>query len=392
MDLEARNKSFKRGIILAVSLQWSWPYANGLTVRTIELLKQLCRHRDVILIAPASSDPNAAPEPYDLAARVIVASTGDGWVGVPSASTKQLVEAASEALDRYSPDAIVVWGDTPLVEQLKRVSKVPVIVDRVDCYTLGYWRDLLAVRKFGTAARVLRDLVGTAFKERSMARNADAVLLVGEKDAATVRMLAGHTRVEVIPNGAPNNSLRNKNDLSDNPSIIFSGVLEYPPNIDAASYFANDIFPIVRRKMPTATFVIAGRKPTAEILKLENIPGVIVKGDVPDMAQTLKSSWISVAPMRTGAGIKNKVLEAWSVGLPVVLSTVAANGLSLPTTARKVVFDTAPTFAEGVLSMLSDKSEVLALGALCWEHVRSHQSWEKIGDELSKLIEELTAG
>ena len=114
--------------------------------------------------------------------------------------------------------------------------------------------------------------------------------------------------------------------------------------------------------MPDARFVIAGRNPTAEVQQLADRPGVEVLGEVPDMSAVLKQAWVAVAPMRTGAGIKNKVLEAWAVGTPVVMSAAAANGLSLDADGGGAGDGRPARMAEIIAALLDGRGQAPAAG------------------------------
>jgi sugar transferase (PEP-CTERM/EpsH1 system associated) len=119
------------------------------------------------------------------------------------------------------------------------------------------------------------------------------------------------------------------------PYIIFTGSMDYFPNIDAVTFFYQNVFPRIRAQMPEARFVIAGRNPSREILRIAQDAAVIVTGTVSDMRPYLLGASAAVAPLRVARGVQNKILEAMAMGIPVVASAVAAK--ALPTDLLPVI-------------------------------------------------------
>jgi len=115
--------------------------------------------------------------------------------------------------------------------------------------------------------------------------------------------------------------------------------------------------------------------------------GVEVLGAVDDMAAVLRRAWVAVAPMRSGAGIKNKVLEAWAAGKPTVMTTLAVGGLHLVESERALVRDEPRQMAEVVSRLLLDGEERRRRGSVALEAVRAHHSWEGVAGTLSALLE-----
>ena len=117
--------------------------------------------------------------------------------------------------------------------------------------------------------------------------------------------------------------------------------MSYPPNIRAARWFADECFPLIQAEVPGATFVIAGAAPAREIRELQTRNGIVVTGFVPSMPVTLNAATVAVAPMRSGAGIQNKILEAMACGLPVVTTTIGLGGITATRGRELLVADRA---------------------------------------------------
>ena len=117
--------------------------------------------------------------------------------------------------------------------------------------------------------------------------------------------------------------------------IIFTGLMNHPPNVDAAVYFATDVLPLVRARIPSAHFHIVGRNPVERVKALGRLPGVQVFADVPDIRAHMAEAAVVVAPLRYGSGARQKILEAWSMEKCVVATTIGAEGLEYRTRRQR---------------------------------------------------------
>jgi glycosyltransferase involved in cell wall biosynthesis len=162
--------------------------------------------------------------------------------------------------------------------------------------------------------------------------------------------------------------------------------MSYAPNIDAAAYFAKSIWPRVRDAVPDAVFRIVGRSPTPEVLALGKLERVEVVGEVDDLRNELESAWVAVAPMRVGVGIKNKVLEAWAAGAPVVMTSLATNGLYARDRFADLVRDRPDAFADRVKRLLTDEGYRRFWSEQARDAARV-QSWSAVADSVTTLLE-----
>jgi glycosyltransferase involved in cell wall biosynthesis len=213
-----------------------------------------------------------------------------------------------------------------------------------------------------------------------------ATVLAGDADARVMRALSPGSLVEVIPNGV---RVMDQGTIEESPepTVIFSGVMAFPPNVEAVTFFCHTVWPHVREAVPTARFLIAGKHPVREVQNLAACAGVEVLGAVDDMAAVLGRAWVAVAPMRSGAGIKNKVLEAWAAGKPTVMTTLAVGGLHLVESERALVRDEPREMAGVISRLLLDGEERRRRGSVALQAVRSHHSWEGVAGTLTALLE-----
>jgi glycosyltransferase involved in cell wall biosynthesis len=262
----------------------------------------------------------------------------------------------------------------------------PAVHDRVDSSALTAWRYVRVAQGIRRRVSGLLDMVEFARYEARVLRSFPAVTVVGDDDARWLRRIGGSCSVHVVPNGvapaAAGPSLR-----SPDPLVVFSGNMSYQPNVDAAVHFARSIWPAVRRAIPNARYLIAGRDPSAAVTALDGKDGIWVSGPVRDMAEALAQAWVAVAPMRCGAGVKNKILEAWAAGLPVVLSPIACNGLPMPAGTGDLVHSDDASFGASVVALLQDHARREQLGREASAHVREHCTWRDMAARLDTLLE-----
>lgn len=160
------------------------------------------------------------------------------------------------------------------------------------------------------------------------------------------------------------------------PTLVFTGVMNYLPNVDGCTFFAHEVLPKLQARHPDVRFVIVGSQPTPEVRALGERPGVTVTGFVPDVRTYLAEATISVAPLRIARGIQNKALEAMAMGLPVVASPSAVQGIAGVDGRDFVVADGADATAAAVLALLDDPARAEALGRAARAYVEAHHDWE----------------
>lgn len=252
------------------------------------------------------------------------------------------------------------------------------------------WRQYAAARG-GPAGWVYRREADKllAFEAR-MAGEVEATAFVTEADAELFRQLAPQVadRVGVIENGVDTAYFDPAIVFDDpypagGPVIVFTGVMDYWANVDAVQWFAAEILPQVQASLPTARFAIVGSRAGAEVQALANRPGVIVTGRVPDVRPYLRHAALSVAPMRIARGTQNKVLEAFSMAKPVLMSSGAAEGLRAVDWLPAVVADDAARFAELAVTALREPAE----RPCARDYVLANYSWEAHLQRLDHMLQ-----
>jgi sugar transferase (PEP-CTERM/EpsH1 system associated) len=174
------------------------------------------------------------------------------------------------------------------------------------------------------------------------------------------------------------------------PTYVFTGTMDYPPNVDAVVWFATEILPLIRRTVPTAQFYIVGSGPNAEVQRLARVDGVFVTGPVPDVRPYVAHATAGVAPMRIARGIQNKVLEAMSLGRPVVLTSGALEGIEADRKTEVVLADDVESFVAGCCR-LATSNDGAAVGAAARKRIVGHYDWSDRLQSFDDLLRQTPA-
>lgn len=195
----------------------------------------------------------------------------------------------------------------------------------------------------------------------------------------------------VLRNGIDLDYYRPAPDQVEPGHIVFTGVMDYLPNVDGCVWFVSEVLPRLRERCgEDVRFTIIGTDPNAEVLALAKEPGVTVTGFVDDTRDWLRRGAITVAPLRIARGIQNKVLEAMAMGHPVVGTTSATQGVEGEDGRDYVVADTADALFESVARLLENPDEGRALGQRGRRFVEDRYDWEVVFDPLDELVTRLT--
>jgi sugar transferase (PEP-CTERM/EpsH1 system associated) len=255
--------------------------------------------------------------------------------------------AVDDVMAAHAPDAAYVFSG----QMAQYVPPaMPFVMDFVDVDSAKF----AALAKGAMAPLYAREARLLGRFERDVAERAAASLFVNRAEAA---LFGEAPRVAVVENGIDTAFFR-PGVVTAEPegaAIVFTGQMDYAPNIDAVRWFVGEVLPLVRRQRPAARFAIVGRAPTAAVRALGEQPGVVVTGEVADVRGWLGAARVAVAPLRIARGVQNKVLEAMAMALPVVATAAAAEGIDDAGTIA--VADDPRDFAAAVVAALDDAGD-----------------------------------
>lgn len=225
--------------------------------------------------------------------------------------------------------------------------------------------------------------------ELDICRKCDMVLTVSDEDKATLlRLDSGIANIHSVPIGVDVDYFGKFERQTGSKNILSVGTMYWPPNIDSMLYFCRDILPLVAAKAPDCTLTIAGQRPARSIQALASDPRVKVTGYVDDMRKTAHECGVFIVPLRSGSGVRVKLLNAMAMGLPIVSTSVGAEGLDVVNGEHLLIADEPKDFARCVVELLGNPDLAEQLGRRAREMVCQKYSWEIVGRELLRLYGE----
>jgi sugar transferase (PEP-CTERM/EpsH1 system associated) len=217
---------------------------------------------------------------------------------------------------------------------------------------------------------------------------ADTVLVTSEREHNILRNLLSEKQIEVIPNGVDIDTFVQHNASQEvSHQIIFTGTMDYFPNIDAVLFFARKCWPLIQQQIPDATWQIVGKNPPAEIKGLAELPGITVTGTVPEVHPYLAVSSVVIAPLQVGSGTRLKILEALAMKRAVVSTSIGCEGLAVEDGKHLIVADRPEQFALAVIKLLNNQAMRTALGNAGRALVETKYSWTHCGTLLLQALE-----
>lgn len=364
--------------LLAVCTLPPWPVRDGYALRVAGLVRGLAAGWRITLVCPGDPPPGTAQH---LPAALHGAGLAYPWRFDPAPLRAVLLRAGPHDRGLVWPGAEAAW--------LGAHGRPPAVMDMIDCNPLEFWRTATGAPGPGwrARARAVRELPASLRWARRAVRGFTATACVGTDDAACMARIGGRP-VAVIANGVDLPGMDGAGlGLPDPaPTAAFVGTLDYLPNIDAVAFLTRQVWPRIRTAVPGARLLIAGRRPGPAIQALHGRDGIEVLADVPSIPAVLSRAWIGLAPMRTGVGLKNKVLETWASARPCVLTPLAANGLALPPGHDGLVAADAAGLAAAAAALLGNQVGCLRLGGAARDWVAERFSWARAAEAVDALL------
>lgn len=386
-----------------------WPLDTGAKLRNYHLARVLARSAHVSLLAFTDHDQSSdsLAEVYDQVITVArdsaytPAKVARGLLGktplpvlnyTTGAMKRELERLVSENdFDIVQVESIHLMSYLPILRKARRRSILVCdwhnieseLMQRYSERETGIFRRAYA----GKTARLMSE-----FEKRAL-REFDAHVTVSQRDAERLRLLNPDARIFVIENGVDKAFYSDleigARDESLARRIVFVGSMDYHANIDGAVNFARHVWPRVRERYPELTFTIVGKDPAQEVRELTQLPSVEVTGTVDDVRPFYREAIAAVVPLNVGGGSRLKILEAMAAGVPVVSTTLGAEGLEVRHAENILIADTNEQLAEAIINLAENEEQRDELSAAGHALVSSRYEWSSLGAALSRAYEEL---
>jgi sugar transferase (PEP-CTERM/EpsH1 system associated) len=388
--------------ILFLSHRVPYPPNKGDKIRSFHEIKYFSRHHEIDLLSFCDNREELAYaedlRKYCRSVSLIVLDHGIQGVRALTAmlqgkpwtlgyfSNPSMWAAIHEVLSAAPHDAVFVFSSSmaPYVASTGRISK---LLDFVDS-DASKWLQYCQFKSFPASWFYALEGKRLAEFERKMVQAFDASIFVSTRDAGQLPDSECRAKMHIVQNGVDLEYFSVREPEEPSNTIIFTGAMDYFPNVDAVTFFVRSVFPLIRSNCPDAEFYIVGSHPTFDVRRLENVPGVKVTGTVPDIRPFLAKSRVAVIPMRISQGIQNKILEAMASGLPVVTTPAVAAGLESTLGMPVAIADDPRSIAARVVGFLREPltTDQVAAGR---KYLKQHYDWETNLSALDGLLNQI---
>lgn len=400
--------------LLFLTPQVPYPPHQGTTLRNFNILRQLASRHEIHLLAMGAPAELTDSPLNEMCARIELFAP----------PTRSVSRRAVETLSQSLPDMARRLYTPALARRLTALlgeTRIDVLqIEGIEManYWLGAEAEATAARTrprivfddhnaewalqrtaYETDRRNPRRLHAAAYSriqydklrtfERAVCLAADAVVAVSAQDSREIAALDPRIQPRVIPNGVDVEYYVPSDEVCAKPlaelSLVFTGKMDFRPNIDAAEWFANEILPRVRQEIPLAHVAFVGQKPSPRVTALAERPGIAVTGFVADTRPYVADAAVFVVPLRMGSGTRLKVLEAMAMGKAIVSTSFGVAGIECQDGREVLIGDTPEAMAGAIVSLLRDRERARALGAAARQLAVDRYDWRKIVPKFEEI-------
>lgn len=399
--------------ILLLSAWFPYPPINGSKIRLSNLIRQIATRHEIDLLAFARTIPVGEAQAHLPAlrqfcrkvdvvpAREFNPRSWDALRGFASTRPRSLVQTYShrmatlvaDSLERNAYDVVIAFeaGAPSLVSLLaSRIAGVPVVLEDIELTVL---KDAFRTAG-GPVSRVRHGL--TWFKQarftRRVLRSTAACIVPSEPERQNlIPLVSGPCAIEVVPNCVDLTSCAGDFGPRDPRSLVFSGSITYHPNLDAADYFLSSIYGWIKAAVPDVNVNILGSTNGVALNQLTVDTSVRFTGRIPDVRPLIARSWVSVVPLRLGAGTRVKIIESMAMGTPVVSTRKGAEGLAVTHGENILIADEPKEFADAVVHLIRDPEFRRKLAVAGLQLVSARYSSEVVGRTYRSILDRIAA-
>jgi sugar transferase (PEP-CTERM/EpsH1 system associated) len=301
-------------------------------------------------------------------------------------ASEQFGQRLGAWLARERFDVVQVEGIelAPYIEVIEQARPRPLVVfDDHNCEYLLQKRaclaDLRAPRRWTAAAYSAVQWRRLRRFEAGVCRRADRVLAVSEADAAALRRLVPGLEVTVVPNGIDTRDYRPEPEReAPAPTLVFSGTMDFRPNVDAVLWFARQVLPRVEQAQPGVRLLVVGQRPHPRLDVLRDNPAIALTGWVADSRPYIRQAAVYIVPLRVGGGTRLKLLEAMALGKAIVSTRLGAEGYPVRDGRELLLADTPDEFAAATVRLLGAPERRAELGRAARAFVEARYDWRAI--------------
>lgn len=301
--------------------------------------------------------------------------------------TKAFRERMEEVLSREDFDRIhFEWPQMALYRDL--APQVPTLLTEVEVNYAAH-HSLIAVESHPLKKiRLLYNTLQTLYREVELCKKVDRVICVTGDDRDYLKGYLPAEKLEVVNTGVDSHYFQFQPDPAEPGALVFVGAFRHSPNVDAMLYFCKRVFPSLLGLHPQAHLYIVGSSPPPEIRALGRHPQITVTGFVEDIRRFYEKAQVVVVPLRTGVGIRGKILEGWAVGRATVATPLACRGIRAFHGENIMIAEDAETFALWTSALLRNADFCRQLGWAARKTVEEHYDWNVVARRMLEIYED----
>lgn len=301
--------------------------------------------------------------------------------------SKVMQKAIDNEIKTGNYDVIIgyIIRSLPYIKKYKNIKK---IIHLCDSISMMYERRIKEKKSWFDKFKIGVEYIKVRNYEDLCCKNSDAQIMISDADFDYLNKFTQTDKMKVI-GLATDTEYYKPIECEKKNNICFVGSMQYIPNSEAAMYFATEVFPLVKKEIPEAKFKIIGANPRQELFNsTKDIDGIEITGRVEDVRDYMKDCKVSVCPVRIAGGIQNKILEAMSIGIPVVTTPEGAEGIGADENILAVAKNS-EEYASKVIELMKDSQKQKKIGKLSREFILNNFSWEKVGNDWDNVIQEV---
>ncbi len=339
----------------------------------INCMKELCKK---ILFSPINRRKQMIKASFYLPTNVPLS--------LPLFYNKKLYKNIKEVVENQKIDLIYIYC-VSMAPYVEKFSNIPKVIDFIDSDSQK-WLDYASTTKFPMKLIYMREGKLLRQYEKKIANKSHHAFVASKREEDIFKRYITSCPITTILNGVSIPDYIKRHNNSKEINIVFVGVMDYWPNVDAVTFFAKDVFPKIRKEFSEAKFFIVGKNPCEQVKKLSEIPGVKVTGFVPDVKEYLLSATLCVVPLRIARGIQNKLLEAMAMKVPVVATSAATEGIMATPEKDLLIADDPDEMAKKIINLIKDKKLQEELSNNAFWYIKRYHNWEHNLKTLEDII------
>ncbi len=341
-------------------------------------IRRICAETDVVLL-----QRSAARSAWEA---VFALAIGKSFV-IERDFRQKMLDAFKKVLAEFEPDVVHI-DHLQMAQFVDFGSSYKTVLDQHNV-------EFLIIKRMAETAEsiIMRQYARMEWPklmrhELEVCRQSDLIITVSDEDKTALQKIDGSLQnIHAVPIGIDVKAIPVVKRSPGAQNMLFLGAMHWPPNIDCVLWFYKEIMPLIKAEVPNCIFTVAGQRAPKSIVSLASDPSVRVIGYVSDQVAVASECGVFIVPLRSGSGVRVKILNAMAMGLPIVSTSIGAEGIEAEHGKHLLIADTPDDFAKAVVSILQDPSLADILGQNARQLVCERYSYEVVGKRLLSVYE-----